>query len=1684
MTFLPRKSLRARDDFNTTEGSDPRSPSYQNITGGYVSLLPINERSTSYLQPWLSITRWTLNNGMSTRAIVSGSFHISGGAFVPAHALASGYQQVTPSAGGWEIYTPPILNNGSHIDGLGNTVYTSGQAYQFLLSSSGTPFSGYHNNLYPIKHPVTIELDVMSLYGAGTGMPGYLTGQASLTGLPRLTGTLNHGIYLSDGSFWDYFEIRPDGIRSINHPEIAIPMDFYTSPTKVRLGLENNNIFILTEDGRGVAGLSKFNTPTLTADKAKIAFGAPHTGYGFSFSGVDSFVGRTTWDNIKILTGSLKVVLPTGSDVLYQTGTHTLYTDVFSPSVPLSEYLYAFVGYSSYLGGTTTVTAQYSGASGFIDVFSSSITLTPGESPKALPLSFAPIYQTAANTGYAVDTSSLGNFLRFKINQQSNNGSAPAPAVDYIEVAAGTDVSLMEVVPNWKLASISTKINFGLRSGEFYRYRPGATPYTTAFYISPEVTGRVSGSFIDSSYFNLIGSVVGTGEIVSFGPYDTSFQTYSTKTLTAASGSEAVQYLGTTPQSNLFYNGDLNASYMPVDSLTGYATGFIYGEIAQGLSIRTGYSGYGVIRLEKVAVQRADTVNRAGQIPTDYAQRYLFTPTGSLLDHGSLEVVIPSGIMVGQCFASYDLKILRGSGLYFYVKNYTGLDVKNRVYLPAQYFTDYRNIRIPFDVTDTGKYYLGLSPSGATSPVEYIIDNIAITPYTPAYLKITGSPLMTHTHIGDTVSQSIAPSKSARAATIAEGSILLESYPTGSSGIFIQKLSPPNNRGFTFYINTGGYPVVELDLTDGAWLTGGLSDGGDIYALASEQYLGKRYITGESRVPLGSLSHLGFMHEVWAWKNFGTRGFSGQNFGYNFASCNRGYITINGGLVASEDMMYNWNSNTIAYTTGDLVPTTSYVTDGTGTVIIGSGLLAKIDNVGIHRYPAADVESFLTLRCAKQSMPYFVPDVMLKPHTQLQDRPTCIANKRDDQDRSMMNWSIYNFSNPTPYTNWDHGPMHNHLMFYGNVTKDGKTPYTGYSGMLGSTYFSGGYGVAKYSSSTDRLINYMGKFTTATSTKMRDYGVAIGYGDVVGWLGYFSTIVGTWIYPYSTGVFFEIAKDIRYPTGAALVMGISGGGAGNYYLYAGERTATLPLSWTGSVSIGSQISGWKHVGMDVSMLDNGGGLYVPSLALFVNGYKTQTTVPTFVVGGAFEYVGRSGSTNKSAMFFGRGITANLADTFIDYVYNGATNPGGTGIIDWSGCASPTASKGGLYQGIFINNQRYSGLLWSGVYTFPSIIFPSTTGYSDKTIWIGTNNQMDNTVPFTDGFVLADRSPFREVQGYYFAYDDQPLKMAFGATDSPIKLGYTVPPNAINIARIDSPEFTTTASITSLDLSDRNTNNLSSYRGGLYSLVASKAMVSGSEASGYYRGINLRNYFSQGDVIYTGQLDTEDIRVTSLSIVHPDLDQPQEAFFTYLVGRGEWGVHLSDYAPRATGGFLEYGTGQRQIFEDYLSNIDRVRSSITLKDSNGRVISVNDFPWDVYTSPVTPSILRGAVISGAEINVDGLGPATGHYTTDGFTFTPFAITQAALPDGVLSAVIVTAEQKAEDTIWVHYPAYRFRDGKIDRSHREILNPAPIFRKRVDYLPANAGEFSTNLDPDRHKKYWLTVYGVNSGVTGEF
>lgn len=1626
MSFYPRIGTSSTDNFSSSDGAVFSDTTKQAITGGYVSLLPQVNNTYSYIGTWEPFTGWAYNNRLFSRAVITGGFNLISRQenFPPP---ISGYQRSALSAGAWEIYTPlPILSG----------AVWSGATAQGIQLSSNSPYNAFGIFLEEQEGSTfTIEVDVASLESPYTTLPGFATGQENLTGMTPLSGVVGHGIYLRTASYWDHLEVLPYGIRSITHPEIAIPVDF-TTPRRIRVGVQNQDIYIVSEDGHSVAGLGKFNNPT-SQISANIILGAPYiTGVQVDFTGisVSGFAGHTFWSNFKISTGTL--VLQTSPEVqqYYPTTSAYMYTDEFDPTIGITQYVSAVIGFIPYSGGSTVVEVEYSGVNGFTGA-GTSVTLNGAQrSPYSLDLTSIPVYSyPRIDNGIEA----VSNPLRFKVTQSSSNGRHPSPAIDYITVTAASEKAYLDLIPDWKPINRGINLKVRVESGQFLLEDPASSLWNNLLINVPDTIGRVTGKVLaDQSRFSRVVEVNGDGEIQYGGPFGYCYQTYVYTSGTPVQNSELASLLGNDSLYNFYPDPFFKEDFKPVINEPNYITGKLFGEIGKYAYIPSSYTGRAPVEYQAISVSRPELESRANQIallnglPTEdfgYLQSVTVPaiPSSSTIHDGTIgiEFNVPSGIQNNHLTVGVDLHVPYGTGIQVYI---TGAGSNRSWYLNGEDFRVFRKVEFPVTISDPYPFRIGfVVPSGSrvSDLHSYSIDNLTVSPIATSYIQVTGFSGSLH-HSGVITNPSVSASAVKRAATIFSSSIYLDSYPV-STGVLVNIQSDAASKGFQVAVDNNGYLIGWADMQSESF-------GSDAGTPFTDDY-GRIYFRSEHKVPLGRWTNVGFNHQASTYDRLGVIGFSGGTTTSHFASTNKLVLTIDGYPTCVQDAMSGWwLRNSISDSDNINTPVLTYIPiSQESKAVLFSGIYGKVDAITVSRPAYSDSEVELSIKGARVTHPYFVPDVFYKPGT----TGNVLFNTGWDTTygSDIYLGSCYNFYGPG-YTYWDHGKWGNHLIPNGTPLKDSTlSPYSGF----GSTRFiSGSYATAKYSSSADRLIN-------PTGTHLSSYDSNFNY----------KLNVNGWVYPRSTGIFFHMLED-ENDDSYKITLGVNSSNR----LELKRDTTDIPALWN---ALGNTltISGWNWIGFTLELGDypSEGSASVVHYGLYTHtGYLISGSVNDIDAG--FRYRGRTGDTAQSAFKFG-GVDANLCDWTISLLpinYNHTTHPYYSG------------NKGGRYQTLLNGTGIVTGVTCNSFQELRVNLPPITTPET-KSLFVAGANAYDNVPKLNGGFLLYPDIPFREVQSYHLKYDTSVLHNAFGNTDSPIRIGYVVPDSAINIARIESPEFTTQASVSAVNLSYTNVNNISTFKDGEYTISRNGGAITSSIVTGLYNGIYTTNMSGRADVVYKGAIDSDNVEISTLAITSPDLDVAYPAYYAYLLGRGEFGVKVPSANPHYTGEILQYTTGV--LLNTYRDNLTKLRNSIVLKDSEGNEVSIDQYPFDVVYSVHNTSDLLTAAYTGIDINLDGIGIVSGKYSP-------------ILPDTIFSVILLANKKivRPDTSVWAHFTSYLYADGTIDPYHKEIVNPIPIYRENQNYELPDIGRYSIYRNQLDSKTYDIVLYGIGSGQSG--
>lgn len=1611
MTFYPDKGITSTEEFNNSDGSVFTNPSLQGVRGGHVVLLNSSTGYSTFVKGWKNITNWGFENNLTSIPIITGDFNRYTGNIDSLINTVSGFVGINTDTTALTIRTSyPALTTGG---------YSGAGAFGIMLSVT-SPNSSFYSSFASGTESVTVQFDVAALdYYSGYSLAGFSVTGNNLTGLPALTGVVGHGVLISNGSVWDYIEVTPDGIRSLNHPEIALPLNLY-SPKRIRIGIESSNIYLASEDGNSVIGYNKFDTELGNpVNEGLIFFGAPGKDltainqYDL-LQNIDGMYGHTLWDNIKILYDEMSIYEEDEIKTPYSTGFVTMYSPVFNPGIAINKYLNAGISYVPYKGGVTVVTAQYSGLTGWIN--SSSTTLGT-DGVDQLDLSTVPIYNYPRVDG-TVDY--LNNPIRFKIDQRSYSGVALPPAVSEITVNADKDRYEIDLLPDWKPSNTTVKVKFGLDTGSLFQEGPTPEIWSNVVINSPHTTGLITGNaFLDEAE-SLQVRVVGSGEVVLNGPYGSCISNYVITNLIAVTGTPAADVFGSTSVSNIYPNPLFADPFREIGTgEANYISGLTQGYLSEYVKILPTYTGTFKVEYTQDSIYRPEAQARVNKIKQylgqssvtheEYSQGFYVYPSSDIHQGKvGLQTYVPSGIATGNLAVDLEVRIEKGEGLYLEV---SGSSIK-RTYLPGEFYREFSPVSIKTTTTNSNLSINLYVPSGFSGQEYKVnIDNLTVSPYRSSYLEVTGINLYTHT---TGISTRLDPTSGSAYLSPAYsnlsliGNFYLDSYPDTNASLM--HLIDNSDRGLKIDIDNSGHIQTEYRVKSLAW------------EIDLGEFTDTLYVSSNKKVPLGRWFSLGFYHDNHTYSGFEMSSSFTDGDKFHYASTSKIWLAIDGCPVGNADASIGWTSFVNQYGAG--APFVGYI-DSTSpnSLKIMSGVFGKTDGIHLSTPPTSEVEVELGIKSNK-SLPYFVPDVLFKSGPAL---PSGAITNNTESDFYIGN--LYNFSSPY-YPGWDRGPIRNHLILSGNYYIEDNSPY----GNLKSTRLTNGSSaIATYSSSYQSIVTSNSRLGLSVDYDSLTYSLTGVNRDNFGILG--------WIYPTTTGKFFSYYGssdtassriDIGINTGYQLTCSKYATGNMLQYIHTGHvvPSNTWSYFYLNQIRTGNQSISATGV---------------------INSYIGSTSgLSTYIYTGTHSYLSYS---DQSHMVF-HGIDISLFNFMVPIIQNNTIT---SGSYYYS-----TGDKLGRYQAVLEDRSLFTGNQYYDTYNEGHIYLGPTTGSTDRYISVAYMNSYDST-PKLQGIIAYDDKPFREVPSYSLSYDTTEVRKVFGSTDSPIRLGTQVPRNAINLARYSSPSHTVPSSVATIDLSDSNVNNLISYRNGEY-LVGKGSYFTTSLVSGY-QNINSGIYSGMLDVTISGQVVSADINITNHIISDINFDQGYPAYYYYLVGRGNKAVQsLGTYA-HYTGQLLDTSTGSTP--ENYIANLERIKNSISVKNRKGEIIDKQTYPYDVVISPYSVETLSQLLRSGQSVNLDNVGTS---------------LTGNMLPTNIFSVILLTHYNRIEgESIFVHYDAYDLSTRTITPGHKEIINPLPIFRERHPSEEPKAGVFDLNLNVNGY--YDLNLYAINSNYSGQ-
>ena len=267
-----------------------------------------------------------------------------------------------------------------------------------------------------------------------------------------------------------------------------------------------------------------------------------------------------------------------------------------------------------------------------------------------------------------------------------------------------------------------------------------------------EATGVVTGYLDDQVTLNNF-DIVGTGEVITSGPFNKAFKNFVDVSRVAESGSEAASYFGIQPTVNFFPNPLFSEGFRPVVSgEPNFYTGKTQGEIAANFYIPDVYTGNANITYSSIELYRPEAQATQARINTylgvtttpfqEFAQAVeLFNLSGY---HGTdgIQAQVPSGIATGNLKVSFDLQIEKGHSLDLIISGTSN----SSYYLPGETFRDFRAVSFTTVNNSNNSVDISLLVSSGNTGEEYSfnIDNFTVTALETSYLSQTGIEAYVH----------------------------------------------------------------------------------------------------------------------------------------------------------------------------------------------------------------------------------------------------------------------------------------------------------------------------------------------------------------------------------------------------------------------------------------------------------------------------------------------------------------------------------------------------------------------------------------------------------------------------------------------------------------------------------------------------------------------------------------------------------------------------------------------------------------------------------------------------------------------------------------------------------------------------------------------------------------------------
>ena len=724
-------------------------------------------------------------------------------------------------------------------------------------------------------------------------------------------------------------------------------------------------------------------------------------------------------------------------------------------------------------------------------------------------------------------------------------------------------------------------------------------------------------------------------------------------------------------------------------------------------------------------------------------------------------------------------------------------------------------------------------------------------------------------------------------------------------------------------------------------------------------------------------------------------------------------------------------------------------------VKLGEEVLCDFDHFRFAIKPTCDIQYDIAVNGSKTALPTFQPYNSPKV-------PNPISG-----DFSHMEFAhIFRLDYPNEYFGWDEGYSPNHLYVDNYTYSDELKSYSpkgmdfisrelGPKGRQAVRVGPGAELKMKWSAWDERIFNGTGSFLSSSSSTAlypTSPATALGPGAVSQGEIFKKTTANSHfrissfckVNSLPTGdrvsdifTYNEKTNDSEYGNGQ-VYLGVNSNRELVYGTRINHDTADVGSigPFTGATIATGQ---WIHLGLDAKMNKSTIGLGSTYMRSYVSGQVDTTNVVTLTsAGGASNIVGypfgMDGALSaaglaeanyqrfKSEFRFGGLPPVSVTDRtwlyqygdisyselVIGYKFDSNDNTSwdwsalaSTGLSGYTGKADLAFADITTQIGTLIGTGNGEAALYTGVFTYPATPIEDA---GQKSIWV-TAGANDFERLLMAGMPLLSDGKFNNSESYYAVYDDDNTKDVLGATDSPIQIAQTVPDNAVNLALISSKEWTPAGATTLFDLSDSNINNITNKYKSQFSISMTGESLTGDSWS----------------AMLSSDIDNRDIRITPHALYNKGSEIEHSAFFMHVVGGSEKGI----YMPSA----LDHSsvTGDIDLF---LENKQKAFSSISIKTEDGNNIAYEVFPYDIVSSPYSPSkdisILTGDSRFGYGAGYSG---------------------ELANDNGVFTIVLLSEYQSIGQPVFIHYPSINYTNGDINMQDSDIYNPVPIMREQL-------------------------------------